>query len=115
MATENPVLVDTIVAGADLTTAQYKIVTAAGVLAGAGAGGFVLQDAPASGQDATIMLLGLTKLLIGGTVTAGAKIASNASGVGLVATTGQTVVATALTGGVTGDIIEAIVPGQALA
>lgn len=115
MATENAVLLDTIVAGADLTGAQYKIITGAGVLAGAGAGGWVLQDAPASGQDATVMLLGLTKLLLGGTVVAGGKIASNGSGVGVAATTGNTVIATALTGGVSGDIIEAVVPGQALA
>jgi hypothetical protein len=55
-----------------------------------------------------VIHLGEAKLVLGGTVSAGDRVTSNASGAGVTATTG-TVGAIALKDGVAGDVIPVIV------
>jgi hypothetical protein len=88
MANEIPGLMHTYVAGADLSTHQYKAVIASTtaakqcLLAGAAATGIlgVLQNKPASGRPGTVMLNGRTKAVYGATVAAGDPLATDASG-----------------------------------
>ena len=74
------------VAGADLSAAQYKAVklnsSGAAVLAGAGEFAIgILQNNPASGVAAMIATVGaISKAKAGGSITAGATVAVNASG-----------------------------------
>lgn len=104
MATEKLVTSDIVAATADLRTAQYKLITPGGALAGAGVVAFPLQDKPNNGQNGTIGLAGISKVVYGATVVAGAKLASNASGLAITATTGQTVVGIARVAGVVNDV-----------
>lgn len=104
MATEKLLSSDVVAATADLRTAQYKLITLGGALAGAGVVAFPLQDKPNIGQNGTIGLAGISKVVYGATITAGQKLASNGSGIAIVATTGQTVVGIARSGGATGDV-----------
>jgi hypothetical protein len=73
MATENHVLIRTYPAGEDLTADQYRIVVlASGAVRrpdGATEVGLgVLQNAPASGEAASVMLIGVSKIVFGETV-----------------------------------------------
>lgn len=105
MATEKLLLQDTITATADLTGAQYKLVTSAGVVAGtAGISSFPLQNAPANGGRADIGIVGISKVVYGGTIAVGAKLATTAAGLALTATTGQTVVGVARVAGAINDV-----------
>lgn len=104
MATEKVICTDTIPATADLRTHQYKLVTLAGALAGAAAVAFALQDKPNNGQNGTIGVAGISKVVYGATVALGAKLASNGSGQAITATTGQTVVGIARVAGVVNDV-----------
>lgn len=108
MAYEIPLQKLTLVAGANLTANQYRAVvvnnTGKAALAGAGSRVVgVLQNKPDNGQAAEIMVLGVTKAIYGGTVTAGAALESNASGQLVAQTTGQ-VVGIALESGVSGEV-----------
>ncbi len=85
MGYEVPLQNITLEAAADLTTKQYYAVKvdANGKAALAGAGELavgVLQNVPAAGQAATIMVSGVTKAIYGATVTAGNKLMVNADG-----------------------------------
>jgi len=85
MAYEIPVEMMTRTAGADLSAKQYYAVkvNSSGqvVLAGAGENAIgVLQNKPASGQAAQIMVLGESKAVYGASVTAGQNLAADASG-----------------------------------
>jgi len=73
MATENHVLIRTYPAGEDLTADQFRIVVLAsgGVRRPDGATEVplgVLQNAPASGEAASVMLIGVSKIVFGETV-----------------------------------------------
>jgi hypothetical protein len=102
-----------LIAGANLATEQYsflKVDTAgAVVLAGAGedVDGVLMND-PASGRVAQVAVDGIVKVKCGGTIAAGASVASNASGKAVAATTGQMVAGKALEAGVTGRIISVL-------
>ena len=68
---EKAVWDESFVAGADLSTHQYKVVklhTVAGqvVLAGAGEGFGVLQNKPESGQEAQVRVFGLSRVVTKG-------------------------------------------------
>lgn len=111
MAYEEGLQKVTVPAGSDLSTHQYKFVTvnSSGQLAltgdGAEADG-VLQDKPdAAGNAGTVAWGGVTKVKLGGTVTAGDDIASGANGVGVIAATGDVVNGRAMASGVNNDII----------
>jgi hypothetical protein len=94
-----------LLAGADLSAAQFKAVKVdnAGAAVLAAAGDFaigVLQNAPASGQAATIRVSGKSKFAGDAAVAAGAKVTSSADG--------QIVTATVATDNVLGVCLEAV-------
>lgn len=100
-----------LLAAADLSAAQYRCVsldsngriiqsTATSLTIG------ILQTKPTSGQFGSVAFMGVSKVALGGTVAAGARVMSNATGLGIAATTaGNAVIGVALEGGVTGDIV----------
>lgn len=72
-------------AGADLRTHQWKVINVSGTLCAVAATGLgVLQNKPASGDDASLAFFGRSKFAAGGAVTAG-KCLTVASGGWLVA------------------------------
>ena len=80
---------------ADFSTKQFLFLnlSAAGVVSVAGAGEAiigVLQNKPAAASRACeVRRLGVTKIVLGGTVTVGAKLKSDASGAAVAASTGN--------------------------
>ena len=118
----------TLVAGADLSAAQYKFVEI-------GAGGVVtvcngatdrpigvLQNAPLSGQEAEVVVAGGTKVVSSGNIAIGSAIGTDASGKAAALTAGtdttKYVVGTViLPAGADGEILTAVVncaaPGRA--
>jgi len=110
MAFENPVLVLSLPAAADLSSSQHFIVkTSSGTAALAGAGDVamgVLQNDPVSGEAASIMVAGVSRLVAGAVIAEGAQVAADANGKGRTATTGDIVLGIALeAAGADGDII----------
>lgn len=106
-------------AGADLTGKQFCAVVAntSGAAVAAGANALVvgiLQNKPNSGQPATICYDGVSKAVAGATVAANAKLASDAAGKLITATTGQAVVGIALAGGAVNEIIPVLMTRVAL-
>lgn len=107
------------VAAADYTAKQYYLVyvSAAGVVTLSGAGAVnagVLLNKPDTGEAADVFMLGYGEVLLGGTVAAGKPFKSDANGKAVLAdtdkdhTSGYTI-----TGGVSGDVVKAlIVPGS---
>ena len=87
---ESKLFSDSMVAGGDLSEKQYhfvKISAARTVVIGtAGVGTLgdpcygVLQNNPESGEMAEVMVLGITKMVAGDTITAGAYVKCNADG-----------------------------------
>jgi hypothetical protein len=101
--------VDALVVATDLTGKEQTFcsLTAAGLVpsgAAARTAGVVLQGA-AVGLNASFQFGRIARLKLGGTVAMGDPITPNASGLGVLATTGQSASATAREGGVTGQII----------
>ena len=108
-----------LVAGGDLSSSQYKFVklnSSGQVIAVAAATDRpigVLQNSPASGGTAEVLVSGGTKLVLGGTVTEGGIVSpsSTGAGVAIVAGTDTTkyICGTALTEGASGEIITAVI------
>ena len=108
-----------LVAGGDLSALQYKFVkldSAGKVVTCAAATDRpigVLQNDPESGEVAEVVVVGGTKLKLGGTVTEGAIVSPNTTGAGVAIVSGtdttKFVCGTALTEGATGEIITAVV------
>lgn len=98
------------VAGANLTTHQFKFVKLDStanqvVLCGDGEDGDgVLQDAPASGEACLVCIGGATKVVLGGTVAAGGVVSSGASGVANASANGDYMLGKCLVGGDSGEI-----------
>jgi hypothetical protein len=93
----NAAVKTTFTAGADLSAAQYKFVkldNANGnvvIVSGATDRPIgVLQNAPTSGQAAEVTIVGGTKLVAGGTASAGQALFANASAVGVTLAYGTT-------------------------
>lgn len=62
----------TIVAGADLSAAQYKSINWAGTLASSSTNGAgIIQNKPQTGEHVTVCKVGATKALVGETVAVG--------------------------------------------
>lgn len=123
MAGENGILCKSFVAGADLSAKQYKFVELSDaetvVLAGDGEVAIgILQNNPALGEMANVMLIGISNLVVGATGidTIMSKVASDASGDGDKATTDRDVYnAIALETGVDDDVIKVLLtPGQTI-
>lgn len=90
-----------LLAAADLTAKQHYFVAVNtdGKIAVAGDGVAalgVLQNKPDSGEVADVGTLGVTQVVAGGVVTAGDKVASDASGKAATATTGEYAIGIAL-------------------
>lgn len=108
-----------LVAGADLSSSQYKFVklnSSGQVIAVAAATDRpigVLQNNPTSGKTAEVLVSGGTKLVLGGSVTEGQIVSPNASGAGVTIAPGtdttKYICGTALTEGANGEIITAVV------
>lgn len=98
-------------AGSDLSAKQFYAVDISGdeavdIVATAGVGGLgILQNKPASGVSAEVQILGVSKAILGGTVVAGDKLTTDANGKLVKAYGADRVLATAIVGGVSGDII----------
>ena len=118
----------TLVAAADLSALQYtfvKLDSAGKVAAAAAATDIpigVLQNAPTSGQEAEVLVVGGTKIVAGAAIGEGALVGTSSTGkaVALVAGTDTTkyVVGTLLTeSGASGDVVTAVIncanPGRA--
>jgi len=113
----------TFIAGEDLSSSQFKFVTLESDgqvdladAAGENCIGVVLND-PASGGEATVVVSGKTVVQAGGTIAAGASIATAADGQAVTASTGNIVMGYALEAGVDGQTIavELIQGGNAAA
>jgi hypothetical protein len=110
-----PILTLPFVAAEDLSSAgQFRFVTLASdttvALSGAGEAAVgVLQNKPESGRSATVMVMGVTNLVAGDTITRMARLTPDASG-DAVATTDDdaNVCAIALVAAVDGDVFSAL-------
>jgi hypothetical protein len=115
MATYESKLCITVEAGADLSADQFKFVQVASdeqvdVVSSAGgdAIGVLQNDPAAAGRAATVCYAGVTKVIAGATVAAGAKIQSDASGLAITAASGDAVLGVALKGGAANEVIEVL-------
>lgn len=109
----------TLVAGADLSSSQYKFVKlnssgeAVAIAAATDLPIGVLQNAPTSGQEAEVLVVGGSKLVLGGTVAAAGVVSPNATGAGVAIVHGtdttKFAVGQAITGGASGEIITAVI------
>ena len=113
----------TFIAGEDLSSSQFKFVTleSDGQVdladsAGENCMGVVIND-PASGGEATVVVSGKTVVTAGGTIAAGAAIATDGSGDAVTAASTNIIMGYALEAGVDGQVIaiELIQGGNAAA
>lgn len=119
MASENQHFDETLTAGADLSTHQYKFVklsaarTAVICAAATDKPIGVLQNKPTSGTAATVRVFGETKVIAGGTIAAGDSIGTDANGLADTKVHGtdttQYAVGEALTAAVVNDIFTSFV------
>jgi len=109
----------TLVAGADLSSDQYKLVTLAAdgqldVTGAVSSNNFigVLQNKPsAAGQSAEVMVSGVSKMIVGATITAGDELVPSAVTAGRVdptPATGERIVGVALESGAVGELISVL-------
>ena len=116
----NNALKVTLVAGADLSAAQYKFVKMSAdntcVLCSAATDApiGVLQNDPASGEEASVLVIGGTKLVAGAAIAAGVKIGTSSTGkadakVAGTDTTEYTVGAVLQPSGADADILTAVI------
>ncbi|MCD6262290.1 MAG: DUF2190 family protein [Deltaproteobacteria bacterium] len=114
MAIEERVYDRSFDAAADLSEKQYYFVKLSAAhtcnVAGAADSALIgiLQNKPESDRAASVRRVGVSKLVLGGTVTVGAKLTSDANGKGVTATSGQRYGAIALEAGDSGDTISAL-------
>lgn len=109
----------TLVAGADLSAAQYKFVklnSSGDVIAVAAATDRpigVLQNAPASGQEAEVLIVGGTKLVSGGSIGEGAALGTSATGTAVSLTAGtdttKYILGSAITEAASADVFTAVI------
>jgi hypothetical protein len=113
MATKENTQSITLLAGADLSAAQFRFVktnsAGAAVLAGAGemANGAVQND-PESGQAALVDISGVTKVEAAAAITTGALVASDAAGKAVAATSDDYALGTAMETGAADRIISVL-------
>lgn len=113
----------TFIAGESLATSQFKFVTleSDGQVDLADAAGErclgIVENDPASGEAATVVMSGKTRIVCGGTVAAGAQLQTDASGTAITAASGDVSMGYALEAGVAGQVIamELIQGGNVLA
>jgi hypothetical protein len=111
MAYNNSQISVSLEAGQNLSAKQFFFVTVAadGQVDPTGDGvmatGVLLNDPNAAGKAAEVCIFGLTRVEAGGTVAAGAAVASDAAGNAVTAATGDVILGTAITGGADGEVI----------
>jgi len=114
MAINNAQVSVTLEAGADLSAKQFFFVSVASdgqvdpTGDGAAAVGVLLNDPSAAGRAAEVCIGGLTRVSAGGTVAAGAAVASDTAGEAVTAASGDVILGTAVTGGADGEVISII-------
>lgn len=114
MAYKNSQTCVTLEAGQDLSAKQFFFVSLASdgqvdpTGDGASAIGVLLNDPAAAGRGAEVCIGGMTRVSAGGTIAAGAAVASDAAGEAVTAATGDVILGTAVTGGADGEIISII-------
>src|SRR5262245_48848434 len=107
--TEAMTIIGSLKAGSDLRTKQFLFVNMSTTdlqIALAGAGGQiigVLYNTPNTGEAAAVVTAGITKVEAGGTVTAGDRVKSDASGKAVTAASTDLHVGVAVTGGASAD------------
>ena len=113
MATTNNQQVLSLEAGADLSAAQFLLVKVDStanrvVLAGNGelAVGVLVEPADTAGKAVTVANGGIVRAYAGGTVVAGAQVASDAAGKIVTAATGDNILGVATTAGAANAMIE---------
>jgi hypothetical protein len=117
MSLELNVRAVTLPAAADLSASQHRIVTidangAASLATATSLGIGVLQNKPVAAQAASVAYSGVTKVVAGGTIAAGARVTSDANAAAIAATTGgDSVIGLALASAVAGDKV-AVLLGQ---
>ena len=109
----------TLVAGANLSAKQYNFVklnssgVAVAVAAATDLPIGILQNAPLSGEECEILITGGSKLVLGGTVAAGATVSPSAAGAGVAIVHGtdttKYAMGQAVTGGASGEIVTVVV------
>lgn len=120
MATKANIVSITLVAAADLTAQQFRVVkvNASGQAALANATDLnaigILQDKTPAGAAATVAVAGSSKARAGGTIAAGAAVTSDANGNVVAAATGRQIIGHALTGGVSGDLITVLLGSRGI-
>ena len=101
----------TLEAGQDLSAKQFFFVSIAadGQVDPTGDGlhadGVLQNDPAAAGRAAEVAILGITKVVCGGVVTAGGPVASDAAGEAVDAASGDVILGTALETGADGEVI----------
>lgn len=114
MATVENIKTLNIVAGADLSAAQYLFVKAgatanSAIVSGNGENAIgVLLDTPLLGQAGVIAISGKTKAIAGETIAVGALVSSDAAGKAVVPAAGEFILGTALTAGAANTVIEVL-------
>lgn len=89
MTTENVMLHDTVIASADLSALQYRVVRVTGDLADNNGEAYgVLANKPLSGEHATVNILGIMKGYAGAAIAAGASVGVTNSGFIITAASG---------------------------
>ena len=105
----------TMVADEDLSSGQYHFVYVSGdnlckQRNGKGAPGIgVLNNKPQSGEHATVVVEGLTRVFAGGTITAGNWITASASGTGIAVSSGEYIFGKAITGVASGGHFQCLI------
>lgn len=115
MASAKPIFRWPLKAHVDLSAKQYTLVTinesSELEAATSGVQAFVLSDTPKAGEYGTLSLVGVEKVKLGATVKAGDLVASDNSGKGQKAVSGQRVVGTALEAGEAEQLIPVLLAG----
>lgn len=117
MSVSKVLMKDALPAGADLTGALFKFVSlnsSGQAILPAASGNSVYgvvssePKAAAVGSYLTVDVIGIVKVVAGGTVATGARVMANTSGQAITATTGLNVAGIARKGGASGEIIEVL-------
>lgn len=115
MAAQEQVQSITLEAGGDLSAGQFRFVVVAAdgqvdlvSSAGGDADGVLQNDPSAAGRAAEVAYAGRVKVVAGGTVAAGDKVQSDASGEAITAAMGDHVLGKCLVGGDAGELIEVL-------
>jgi hypothetical protein len=105
----------TMVAGEDLSSSQYQLVyvDAANSVKqrnSKGAPGIgVLNNKPQNGEHASVVVMGMTRCVAGGTIAAGSWITCSASGTGIAVSSGEYIFGKAITGVASGSVFQLLI------